>query len=256
MPAISLLPTRRDFIASTAAVGAITVLPKQAAAAAEGDAIRPFHVDVPEEALADLRRRVVATRWPARRPSPTSPRACNWRSCRSSSRYWATDYDWRKVEAKLNALPMFVTEIDGLDIQFIHVRSMPERPADDHDARLAGLDPGVAEGHRPAHRPDRPWRQRRGRLPPRHPVDPRLRLLGKAEGPGWGSDRIGRAWASSCSGSDMSATCRRAATAARSSPTAWRCRTCRAARHPRQHARDRAGEIARPSPQVTRPRPV
>ena len=76
--------------------------------------------------LDDLRRRILATRFPERRPSPTAPRACSSRSCRSSLRYWATDYDWRKVEARLNAVPNFITEIDGLDIHFIHVRSKHE----------------------------------------------------------------------------------------------------------------------------------
>ena len=123
MPAISLLPTRRDFIASTAAVGAITVLPKQAAAAAEVAAIRPFHVNVPEEALVDLRRRVLATRWPAKETVADASQGVQLAKLQDLVRYWGTDYDWRKVEAKLNALPMFVTEIDDLDIQFIHVRS-------------------------------------------------------------------------------------------------------------------------------------
>ena len=124
---------------------------------------------------------------PTGRRSPTSPRASQLAKLQELVRYWGTDYDWRKVEAKLNALPQFVTEIDGLDIQFIHVRSTPpERPAADHDPRLAGLGPGTAEGHRPAHRPHRARRPRGGRLRPRAALDARLRLLGQAHGPGLG----------------------------------------------------------------------
>ena len=85
--------------------------------------IRPFRVDMPEEAIADLRRRIAATRWPTRSSSPTGRRACSWRRSRQLARYWATEYDWRRCEAKLNALPQFTTEIDGMDIHFIQVKS-------------------------------------------------------------------------------------------------------------------------------------
>ena len=87
--------------------------------------IRPFHVEIPEEELAELRRRIAATRWPSKQLVEDRSQACSWRRC-GSSRYWETDYDWRKVEAKLNALPQFPTEIDGVDIHFIHVRSQHE----------------------------------------------------------------------------------------------------------------------------------
>src|SRR5713101_8880133 len=86
-------------------------------------AVRPFRINVPEEALVDLRRRVVATRWPDRETVTDRSQGVQLAKIQELVRYWGTDYDWRKVEAKLNALPMFVTEIDGLDIQFIHVRS-------------------------------------------------------------------------------------------------------------------------------------
>ncbi len=87
------------------------------------DAIRPFRIDVPEEALVDLRRRVAATRWPDRETVTDTSQGVPLAMIQELSRYWGTDYDWRKCEAKLNALPQFVTEIDGLDIHFIHVRS-------------------------------------------------------------------------------------------------------------------------------------
>ena len=92
----------------------------------EGVAVRPFHIDVPEEDLDDLRRRIAATRGPKRRPSKISRRARGSRRCRHSRAIGRTEYDWRKCEEKLKALPHFITEIDGLDIHFIHVRSEHE----------------------------------------------------------------------------------------------------------------------------------
>jgi pimeloyl-ACP methyl ester carboxylesterase len=86
-------------------------------------AIRPFHIDIPQEALADLRRRIVATKWPEREPVSDATQGVQLATMQKLAHYWATDYDWRKVEARLNALPQFVTTIDGLDIHFIHVRS-------------------------------------------------------------------------------------------------------------------------------------
>jgi pimeloyl-ACP methyl ester carboxylesterase len=91
--------------------------------ASHGDAIRPFHFNVPEEDLVDLRKRIAATRWPDRETVTDQSQGVQLATMQKLAHYWATDYDWRKCEAKLNSLPMFVTEIDGLDIQFIHVRS-------------------------------------------------------------------------------------------------------------------------------------
>ena len=85
--------------------------------------IRPFQVNVPETELIELRRRINATRWPDRETVTDSSQGVQLATMQKLARYWATDYDWRKVEAKLNALPQFITEIDGLDIHFIHVRS-------------------------------------------------------------------------------------------------------------------------------------
>ena len=87
------------------------------------DAIRPFRVNVPDEALVDLRRRILATRWPERETVADESQGVQLAAIQELARYWATDYNWRKVEAQLNALPQFITEIDGLDIHFIHVRS-------------------------------------------------------------------------------------------------------------------------------------
>ena len=86
-------------------------------------AIRPFHVDFSEEELTELRRRVNATRWPERETVSDDSQGVPLAMMQELARYWGSDYDWRKCEAKLNALPNFITEIDGLDIHFIHVRS-------------------------------------------------------------------------------------------------------------------------------------
>src|SRR5262249_12516750 len=88
--------------------------------------IRPFHVDVLEEELADLRRRIAATRWPEKETVADQSQAVQLRTIEELARYWGTDYDFRSFEARLNALPQFITEIDGLDIHFIHVKSPHE----------------------------------------------------------------------------------------------------------------------------------
>src|SRR6266540_1639542 len=86
-------------------------------------AIRPFRIEVPEEELAELRRRIAATRWPSRELVADRSQGVQLATMQELARYWATDYDWRACEAKLNALPQFTTEIDGVDIHFIHVKS-------------------------------------------------------------------------------------------------------------------------------------
>jgi pimeloyl-ACP methyl ester carboxylesterase len=85
--------------------------------------IRPFHVNFSDSQLVDLRRRVAATKWPERETVSDASQGVQLATMKELARYWATDYDWRKVEARLNSLPQFVTTIDGLDIHFIHVRS-------------------------------------------------------------------------------------------------------------------------------------
>ena len=94
---------------------------------AEATAVRPFQmVSVPESQIAELRRRIDATQWPERETVSDASQGVQLATMQKLARYWATEYDWRKVEAKLNALPQFITEIDGLDIHFIHVRSKHE----------------------------------------------------------------------------------------------------------------------------------
>ena len=90
---------------------------------ADDQSVRPFRVAVPEAALVDLRRRIAATKWPSRELVPDASQGVQLATMQKLARYWQTDYDWRQFEARLNALPHFVTNIDGVDIHFIHVRS-------------------------------------------------------------------------------------------------------------------------------------
>ncbi|RWL42460.1 MAG: epoxide hydrolase [Mesorhizobium sp.] len=123
-----------------AAAGAASLLPSQKAAASTSDGIRPFTVGFPQEELTELRRRIMATRWPERElvsdeasrriwstPASAGPtQGVQLATMQKLMRYWGTEYDWSKCEARLKALPNFVTEIDGLDIHFIHVKSKHE----------------------------------------------------------------------------------------------------------------------------------
>src|SRR5438034_4863854 len=84
--------------------------------------IRPFHFEIPEEQIDDLRRRIAATRWPSKELVADRSQGVQLATLQELTRYWATDYDWRRCAAKLNALPQFKTEIDGVDIHFIHVK--------------------------------------------------------------------------------------------------------------------------------------
>jgi pimeloyl-ACP methyl ester carboxylesterase len=119
-------PTRRGLLTLAATAGAISLLPVSLRATTEGDAIRSFTVNFPEADLVDLRRRVKATKWPDRETVKDPSQGVQLATMQELARYWAVEHDWRKIEAKLNALPQFITEIDGLDIHFIHVRSKHE----------------------------------------------------------------------------------------------------------------------------------
>jgi pimeloyl-ACP methyl ester carboxylesterase len=133
--------TRRSFLTGSAAVGAFGLHSAHVAPAGDAPsgqpsnrggssmattqdhAIRPFSFNAPEEALVVLRRRLADTRWPERETVADESQGVQLATMQSLVRYWATDHDWRKVEAKLNTLPQFMTEIDGLDVHFIHIRS-------------------------------------------------------------------------------------------------------------------------------------
>jgi len=107
-------------------VGAVSLLSEHVAAAADDSTIRSFRINVPDEALVDLRRRINATKWPEREQVSDASQGVQLATVQKLARYWATEHDWRKIEARINALPNFITEIDGLDIHFIHARSKHE----------------------------------------------------------------------------------------------------------------------------------
>ena len=160
------------------------------------NAIRPFHVDVPEEELADLRRRIAATRWPEKETVPDHSQGVPLAMTQELANYWATDYDWRKCEAKLNALPQFITRIDGLDIHFIHVRSQ-------HDDALPlivnhGWPGSIIEQLKIIDRLTDPTAHGASASDGFHVVIPSMPgygFSGKPTSTGWGPERMGRAWA-------------------------------------------------------------
>lgn len=94
-----------------------------AASTADSNAIRPFHVNVPQKEIDDLRKRILATRWPDKETVADASQGVQLATPRALVSYWGNGYDWRKCEKKLNSYPQFITNIDGLDIHFIHVRS-------------------------------------------------------------------------------------------------------------------------------------
>jgi hypothetical protein len=126
MPTNLSSPDRRTVLAASGAMAASSLMAMQARAATASDAIRQFNIDVPQAELDELRRRINATRWPERETVTDESQGVPLAMIQELARYWATNYDWRKCEARLNALPQFMTEIDGLDIHFVHVRSKHE----------------------------------------------------------------------------------------------------------------------------------
>ena len=120
----SLSSTRRSFLLTSVALGTTAMLKTPASGVAqENTAIRPFSVNVDEAEIVELRRRITATRWPDRETVSDTSQGVPLDMIRGLAEYWGTQYDWRRFEARLNAFPQFVTEIDGVDIHFIHVRS-------------------------------------------------------------------------------------------------------------------------------------
>jgi pimeloyl-ACP methyl ester carboxylesterase len=126
MPESHSPPTRRALLVAAALGAAATGMSSSGDAAAENGSIRPFRINFPDRALADLKRRIVSTRWPDREIVADASQGVQVATMRELVRHWTTDHDWRTCEAKLNALPQFITEIDGVDIHFIHVRSRHE----------------------------------------------------------------------------------------------------------------------------------
>jgi pimeloyl-ACP methyl ester carboxylesterase len=119
--------TRRELLAVTAASGLANLIPGAlSVAAAGGEAVRPFSINFPEGDLEELRRRIAATRWADRETVTDDTQGVQLETIKKLAGYWALNHDWRKAETRLNALPQFLTEIDGLDIHFLHVRSKHE----------------------------------------------------------------------------------------------------------------------------------
>ena len=159
-------------------------------------AIRPFNVKVPEDAIVDLRQRLAATRWPDRETVPDRSQGVQLEKLQALVRYWGTGYDWRKAEAKLNALPQFMTTIDGLDIHFIHVRSR-------HTGALPliithGWPGSVIEQLKvigPLTDPTAFGGRAEEAFDVVIPSVPGYGFSGKATGTGWDPDHVARAWA-------------------------------------------------------------
>jgi len=121
--------SRRAVLGASGAAFGVSVagFASASATAADGDAIRPFRADIPQAALDDLRRRIAMTRWPEHETVADRSQGAQPEPLQRLVRYWGTEYDWRRGEVELNRYPQFVTEIDGVDIHFIHVRSRHRR---------------------------------------------------------------------------------------------------------------------------------
>jgi pimeloyl-ACP methyl ester carboxylesterase len=157
--------------------------------------VRPFHVDVPDEALEDLRRRIAATQWPEKETIADQSQGVPLAMMQKLARYWMTDYDWRTCQASLNDLPQFMTEIDGLDIHFIHVRSQHE------DALPLVVNHGwpgsIIEQLKIIDRLTDPTAHGATAADAFHVVVPSMPgygFSGKPTSTGWGPERMGRAW--------------------------------------------------------------
>jgi len=180
-----------------AAAGAASLFPALSTAeAAAGDEIRPFTYKASEEDLVDLRRRVAATRWPDKETVTDTTQGVQFATAQKLAKYWAADYDWRKMEAQLGALPQFVTEIDGLDFHFIHVRSK-------HENALPvivthGWPGSIIEQLKIIDPLTNPTAHGASESDAFHVVIPSLPgygFSGKPTAPGWTPTRIAKAWA-------------------------------------------------------------
>lgn len=195
MPAISLTPTRRGLLAAAAAAGALGLLPGTLRAAGS-DSIRPFTVSIPQAEIDELRRRIAATRLPDPETVDDRSQGIKLASFQQTVRYWGTEYDWRKAEQKLNALPQFITEIDGLDIHFIQVKS---RHANALPLIITHGWPGsVIEQLKvigPLTDPTAHGGQAEDAFDVVIPSMPGYGFSSKPTGTGWNPERIARAWA-------------------------------------------------------------
>jgi pimeloyl-ACP methyl ester carboxylesterase len=179
-----------------AAAGVASLFGLHVASGAADAAIRPFRVNIAEEDLVDLRRRIAATRWPDRETVLDDSQGVPLAAIQQLARYWAREYDWRKCEARLNALPQFITEIDGLSIHFIHVRSK-------HDNALPlivthGWPGSIIEQLKiiePLTKPTAHGADARDAFDVIIPSLPGYAFSGKPTGTGWDPEHIARVWA-------------------------------------------------------------
>lgn len=188
--------TRREILVATAAAGAVGLLPGTLNAAATSGSIRPFRIDIPEEALADLRRRVLATRWPDKETVDDQSQGIKLAKLKPLVAYWGTDYDWRKAEERLNAHPQFMTTIDGVDIHFLHVRSrhpnaMPLIMTHGWPGSVFELLKTVG----PLTDPTAHGGRAEDAFDLVLPSIPGYGFSGKPTDTGWGPDRVARTWA-------------------------------------------------------------
>ena len=188
--------SRRSVLAGSAAVSAFSLLAMHPSVASrEGEAIRPFSVHIPEAELVDLRRRIVATRWPDRETVNDQSQGIPLAKLKPLVEHWGTGYDWRKAEAKLNALPQFITEIDGVDIHFIHVRS--KHPNALPVIVTHGWPGSVIEQLKiidPLTNPTAHGGQATDAFDLVIPSLPGYGFSGRPTGPGWDPERIAKAW--------------------------------------------------------------
>jgi Epoxide hydrolase N terminus len=191
---------RRRLLSSAAmgiaAAGALSLFPLNLVRAEANPEIRSFRVDIPAEALADLRARIAATRWPDAETVSDRSQGVRLANFRELVRHWGTDYDWRKAEARLNALPQFLTRIDGVDIHFIHVRSrhpnaMPLIMTHGWPGSVFELLKTVG----PLTDPTSHGGRAEDAFHLIMPSMPGYGFSGKPKGTGWDPDRIARAWA-------------------------------------------------------------
>jgi len=186
--------SRRQFVAGAALAGAMSAIPSVVRAQVTS-AVRPFRVAIPGADIATMKRRIMETRWADAQPAGDDSQGVREQTLEPLMRYWANGYDWRKVEAQLNALPMFMTEIDGLDIHFIHVRSK-------HDKAMPmilthGWPGSILEFMRviePLTNPTAHGGKAEDAFHLVIPSIPGFGFSGKPTKLGWGSDHIGRAW--------------------------------------------------------------
>jgi pimeloyl-ACP methyl ester carboxylesterase len=188
-------PRKKAAAHAAAGLLAVTSHAQAAPATTKGAEIRPFTFEAPEEALTDLRQRIAATKWPEKENVNDETQGVPLATMKALASYWATDYDWNKCEARLKATPQFVTEIDGLDIQFIHVRSKEKNALPiiithgwpgsiiEQMKVIGPLTDPVAHGGKPEDAFDVVI-----------PSLPGHGFSGKQAAPGWDPPRIARAW--------------------------------------------------------------